>query len=458
MNVARAILLMGLWSFLTACGTGGDAPDVRKLADGAVAMTTPSGDIVVRVLREAPEDADRPPLVIGLHGYGMDERQMSSLVNIEPSVPHAYVAIRGFEDLDARGYAWFPVSAGPAGVTYDPNAVAQATDRVFDAAEAISAWLGTDPGRVYLVGFSQGATVSLSAALLRPSGAAGFVGFAGTLPAFDQSDLPQNAAPVLIGHGSRDPGVRPADMDLTVAKLINAGRRVELNVYPVPHVVSAAGRRDISRWIDDRENGLALASSAPGPLSSVGVAVANSQGSTELLVDNVLQRAVSRGGVSGNPDGAVSVYKFFDYNCPSCRTAHRELPSLLAAHANVRLVAVDVPVFGDGSTRATAVTFSIDDPAHYKAAYSELMAKAGRIGASEAIDVLATHTGELIADTDVAFLVETHKADMQNNIAAMNVLGIVGTPGFVVVAKDEVRTFIGWDADALAGHLASLAP
>ncbi|MEL6448378.1 MAG: thioredoxin domain-containing protein [Pseudomonadota bacterium] len=433
-------------------------PDPRRLADGVVVLTMPSGDVVVRVLREAPEDADRPALIIGLHGYGADERQMASLVNVAPSVPHAYVAIRGFETVGARGYGWFPVANGPAGVTYDADAVAKAADRVLEAAEAMSAWLGTDPDRVYLVGFSQGATVSLSAALLRPSGAAGFVGFAGTLPAFDQTDLRSTAAPVLIGHGSRDPAVRPEDTDLTVARLVGAGRRVELSVYPVPHVVSAAGRRDISRWIDERERGLAPTSSSPERLTSVGAAVAESQGSTEALVDTVLQHAVGRGGVSGNPSGGVTVYKFFDYNCPTCRTAHQELPSILAAFPDVRLVAVDVPVFGDDSTRATAVTFMIQDPADYKVAYSELMSSAGRIGASEAIDALAAANGETLSDSDVAVLVETHRAEMQRNIAAMSVLGIVGTPGFVVVANDDMRTFIGWDPAALAAHLAGLTP
>ncbi|MEM7705288.1 MAG: dienelactone hydrolase family protein [Pseudomonadota bacterium] len=344
----KGLVALLLCSVLTACDSVGEPPNVRVLADGATGLSTSSGEIVLRVLRSPPEGAERSALMVGLHGYGMDEQQITTLVNIEPSTPHTYVAIRGFEALEPRGYAWFPVSNGAGGPAIDANTIIKANDRLFNGIDAITAWLKTDPERVYLVGFSQGATMTLSAAFLRPSDAAGFVGFAGSLPAFDVPIVSDVSAPVLIGHGTRDPSVRAEDTDLAVSRLIEVGRQVELNVYSVPHVVSAAGRRDIATWIDARERGQDMTASPPQPLSAVGSAVAKSQGSTEAFVDSVLRRAVTRGGVSGNPKGAITIYKFFDYNCPSCRVAHRELPNLLAAYPNVRLVAVDVPVFGDG--------------------------------------------------------------------------------------------------------------
>ncbi|MEO0422580.1 MAG: thioredoxin domain-containing protein [Pseudomonadota bacterium] len=445
-----------LWSLLTACDSVGESPEVRILADGATGLSTSSGEIVVRVLRLPPEGAERFALIVGLHGYGMDEQQIAALVKIEPSTPHTYVAIRGFEALEPGSYAWFPVSSG-AGPVIDSNAIIEASDRLFRGIDAVTAWLGTDPERVYLVGFGQGATMTLSAAFLRPSDAAGYVGFAGRLPAIDATVVSDVSAPVLIGHGTRDPSVRAEDTDLAVSRLIEVGRRVELNVYSVPHVVSAAGRRDIATWIDARERGQEMTASPPPPLSAVGSAVAKSQGSAGALVDSVLRRAVSRGGVSGNPKGAITIYKFFDYNCPSCRVAHRELPNLLAAYPNVRLVAVDVPVFGEGSVRATALTFSIDNPAQYKAVYADLLASNDRIGAHQAIESIRQHVGVLVDDMNIDPVVEAHLGEIQNNMAALDILGIVGTPGFLIDADDVRTKHIGWDPHVLRAYLKSLS-
>ena len=428
MRIAKGALLVSLCSWLMACGGGGNAPNATTLADGAVALESPSGDVVIRVLRIPPEDADRPSLIVGLHGYGMDEQQIASLVNIEPTTPHAYVAIRGFEQIEPRGHAWFPLTASTSGVNYSPEAVAAAGDRLFWAIAAIGNWLHTDPDRVYIVGFSQGAAISLAASLLRPEDAAGFVGFAGALPVFDRAELPTTAVPVLIGHGSRDPSIRAESTDLSVARLIEAGRHVELKVYAVPHVVSAAGRRDIAQWIDDRDAGVEMTATTPEPLSATGVSLANNQGSPEALVDAVLERAVRRGGVSGNPEGNTTVYKFFDYNCPSCRIAHRELPSLLEVHPDVRLVAVDVPVFGDRSVRASALTFSIENADSYKATYSELLASEGVVGAQQALSVIRKHTKNPMTESDISNSVDAYRAEFETSIAAMNVLGIVGTP------------------------------
>ncbi len=449
---------MSLWLLAAACSDQGRNGDALPLPDGAFALQTRSGDVVVRVLREAPEDAERPALIIGLHGYGMDERQIASLVNIEPESPHIFVAVRGFEQLESGGFAWFPIEPGNGGVSYAPDAVADATNRVFDTVDALEAWLRTDPDRVYLVGFSQGAATSLAAAMLRPADAAGFVAFAGTLPYLGGSNPEQAAAPVLVGHGSRDPAVRAEDVDLTVARLIEAGRHVEIEVYSVPHVVSSAGRRDIAQWIDDRVAGIEVGRSVLDPLSSTGTALKSTDGSPEALVASVFERAIQRGGVSGNPDGDITVYKFFDYNCPSCRAAHQQLPEFLATFPNVRLVAVDVPVFGDDSIHATALTFSLNDPRQYKAAYETLLSSRGRVGAKQAIAAVDAQDPNAATGTDLDVLVDAHQAEMQSNIAAMNVLGIAGTPGFVVVDESgESRSFTGWDTIALAAHLSSLS-
>ena len=57
--------------------------------------------------------------------------------------------------------------------------------------------------------------------------------------------------------------------------------------------------------------------------------------------------------VQGNPDGDVTLVKYFDYQCPFCKRMHPMLKDVVAEDGNVRLVMKDWPIFGAASIRAS---------------------------------------------------------------------------------------------------------
>ncbi|MEM7705287.1 MAG: hypothetical protein AAF358_07040 [Pseudomonadota bacterium] len=84
------------------------------------------------------------------------------------------------------------------------------------------------------------------------------------------------------------------------------------------------------------------------------------------------------------------------------------------------------------------------------------MASDERIGSHQAIESIRQHVGVLIDDTNIAPVVQANLSEIQNNIAALDILGFVGTPGFLIDA-DGVRTKqIGWDPHALRAYLNSV--
>ena len=51
--------------------------------------------------------------------------------------------------------------------------------------------------------------------------------------------------------------------------------------------------------------------------------------------------------IAGNPKGDVTVVEFFDYNCPYCKQAFKQLMQLAEKDKNVRIVFKEFPVLGD---------------------------------------------------------------------------------------------------------------
>lgn len=140
------------------------------------------------------------PLLVLLHGYGADERDLFALV---PYLPPEYVvaAVRAplSPPFPAPGYSWYPIE-GLDG---------RDARHVTDAAAGLLAWIdAVAPDAVVgLLGFSQGAAVALQAMRLQPARfafAVNLSGYAtpGELPGDDA--LAERRPPVFWGRGTRD--------------------------------------------------------------------------------------------------------------------------------------------------------------------------------------------------------------------------------------------------------------
>lgn len=211
------------------------------------AMVSPSALDPTAVLWSAePAEREGRPLLVLLHGYGSDERDLFGLV---PYLPDRFVvaAVRAPlpPPFPLPGYSWYPID-GLDG--RDPT-------QVTIASEVLLGWLdGVAEGRpVGLLGFSQGAAVALQALRLRPRGIAFAVNLSGyvTPGALDtDAELAEVRPPVFWGRGSHDETIPLALVEHTVDWLPG---RVDLSgrVYPgLTHSVSEDELRDVRVFLD----------------------------------------------------------------------------------------------------------------------------------------------------------------------------------------------------------------
>lgn len=151
------------------------------------------------VLWSGDPDGDRPLLVL-LHGYGADERDLFGLV---PYLPDGCVVAAPRAPLappwPAPGYSWYPIEGVES---RDPS-------HVTVAASALLSWLDDQApsATVGLLGFSQGAAVALQALRLSPERFAFVVNLSGYATPGDlprDSELADIRPPVFWGRGTRD--------------------------------------------------------------------------------------------------------------------------------------------------------------------------------------------------------------------------------------------------------------
>jgi phospholipase/carboxylesterase len=185
---------------------------------------------------DAPPDL---PLVVTLHGRGASADDLAPLAPEIDATHYRYIFPNGRLPVDLggwMGFAWYNVGNQAADL---PSSRA--------AAEALlrELWAGSGlgPAQTVLLGFSQGAVLTLDVGLRSPERFAGLVAMSGYL--FEDAALPAALAAardqrVLIVHGVHDP-VLPIDRGRAARAVLEAaGLQPEYHEFPMGHEVSAA--------------------------------------------------------------------------------------------------------------------------------------------------------------------------------------------------------------------------
>lgn len=196
--------------------------------------------------RLSPARGGKPDaLVVLLHGYGSNG---DDLIGLAPywrdALPGAaFVSPNAPERAPGApaGYQWFarPVDPDPALRERNADIAAKTLDAFLDAELARHA---LPPSRLVLVGFSQGAMMSLHAGLRRAQPAA-ILGFSGLLVAPGRVKAEaQGAPPILLVHGDQDPVIPVKAMFDAADALGEAGLSAQWHVsYGAPHTIAQDG-------------------------------------------------------------------------------------------------------------------------------------------------------------------------------------------------------------------------
>lgn len=134
--------------------------------------------------------------------------------------------------------------------------------------------------------------------------------------------------------------------------------------------------------------------------------------------------------VIGNPDGAVTVVEFFDYNCGYCRQVFDDVKALVAADSDVRVVMREWPILGEASVFAARAALASRNQGKYQEFHIALMEQEGRANEGSVMKIaadLGMDIDQLRSDMDAPEVT----AHLQTSMQLTQALGLNGTPAFV---------------------------
>ena len=191
-------------------------------------------------------------LLVLIHGYGADENDLAPLAPIiDPDGRFATICPRGPIDIEFSGAAWYDRA--------DDGVIDQLSfcrsivllDRMVDEITDANRF---DPAGTVIIGFSQGAAMTLALALrestrVRPAAVAALSGSIQQPDWFrydwDAPDLP----PVFQQHGIHDPVVEISRGQSTRRVLEANGIDLDYREYPMQHEISQTSIADLQTWL-----------------------------------------------------------------------------------------------------------------------------------------------------------------------------------------------------------------
>jgi phospholipase/carboxylesterase len=190
-----------------------------------------------------------------LHGVGSNEQDLLSLAkNFDGRL--AIYSLRAPLMLGPNSYAWFHLAQDPGGGrSHDPAEAEAARQDVVRFLQGLRKNPELDPSRVYLLGFSQGAMMSLSVALTEPELIRGAVIASGrTLPeiaARVRGRTFPKPPDILLLHGIQDARLPFSNALETEAVLQKSGFEPDFRSYDAGHEINLPMRAAIGTWLRD---------------------------------------------------------------------------------------------------------------------------------------------------------------------------------------------------------------
>jgi predicted esterase len=200
--------------------------------------------------------AGRPfaPLLIALHGYGANKKQMMREAQQMAPEGFAVVSLQGFhQHLKEPKEAGGPLRFGFGWLSnfHPEDSVRVHHQALLDLIQTLTAENIADPSRVFLLGFSQTCALNYRFAFTHPEYLRGVIGICGGLPGDWETseDYKRTNAAVFQLSGEKDEFYPPARVSDYAERLRLRAQDVEFKSYDAAHEIVPGMRDDIKNWL-----------------------------------------------------------------------------------------------------------------------------------------------------------------------------------------------------------------
>ncbi len=189
------------------------------------------------------------PLLFVLHGYGANEHDLMPLVT-SMGLNVNIVSFQAPQEMGENRFSWFDIKRSEHAVKRDLNGAREARKLLKDNIDYHHQRLCHSKCDVYLLGFSQGAMLSLDLGLVFPQKIKGIAVLSGMLlDEYTKQKIDSPAPDVFISHGEHDRVIPIEKAHIMQVFLHEHGLKAEVHDYPdMAHQIGQQARRDLKQW------------------------------------------------------------------------------------------------------------------------------------------------------------------------------------------------------------------
>jgi protein-disulfide isomerase len=153
--------------------------------------------------------------------------------------------------------------------------------------------------------------------------------------------------------------------------------------------------------------------------------------------------------VMGNPNGAITLYEFSDYNCGYCKRVFEPLQQMLRDNPDVRLVIKEFPILSQSSLFAAKAAIAAEMQGKFVDYHITMMTYRGQIN-EDVVKQAAQKVGLNYKQLQKDMKSSKTASIIKRTREAASALAINGTPGLVIgdtvvpgaIGLDELRELI----------------
>jgi phospholipase/carboxylesterase len=205
------------------------------------------------LVREPKNKADKPPLLILLHGMGSNEQDLFSFADRLPD-KFLVISARGPRVLGPNRFAWYQVDFSTGRPVINKEQEIESRQAILDFIHQLKTAHDFDEQQVYLGGFSQGAIMSYSVGLTHPEKVKGIVALSGRLLEEVRPNIPKTEAlknlEIFISHGTTDATLGAHYAHESVSYLENLGLHPDYQEYQHGHGINEEMILDLVSWLN----------------------------------------------------------------------------------------------------------------------------------------------------------------------------------------------------------------
>ncbi|MCI5054856.1 MAG: hypothetical protein MRY83_02040 [Flavobacteriales bacterium] len=201
--------------------------------------------------RDAKPEQSKPPLLILLHGFGSNEKDLFNLaLQLDPQ--YLIICPRAPLSRTTGSYKWYDITINQGQISsYEPSDVKKAEEAIEKFISQLKRKHDFDTNRVIIGGFSQGAILSLNLGMKRPDLFSGIMALSGRLlkETVRQLSSESNPPKTLIVHGTEDYIIPIDQARFTKSIFDEIGESPEYFELKMGHEINKDAIEIINKWL-----------------------------------------------------------------------------------------------------------------------------------------------------------------------------------------------------------------